>query len=133
MQLTFESSQKVCDGHEPAAFHYRDQNLLVMFNNSADTLQYVTAVAPESQFGNLDFSEPENAIRHEDPNVTQHRSYSYSGIEHWITWLKNPAHRIAKYNYKLHFPLTAFQVRAEELIRLIWQEPYWETVEEEPS
>ncbi len=133
MQLTFRHSQKVCDGYAPAGFNYRDQELFVMFNNAVDTLQYVVADTPEGSFDDLLFSEPADAIHFKDSGVSNNKAYSYSGEEHWITWLKNPAHRITKYKYKLYFPLIAFQVRAEELIRLIWQEPYWETVEEEPS
>ena len=118
MQLNFESSQKVCDGHEPAGFHYTDQELFVMFNNGSDTLQYVRADTPEGQFGSLVFDDPADAIYFKDQDVLYQTAYSYSGDEHWITWRMNPEHRIAKYLYNLILLLRGWRV--SDQVKLEW-------------
>ena len=109
MELTFEHSQKVADGHNPAGFHYADNYIKVSYDNGLGAIETVRADTPMGDFDSLIFGAPGDGIQNtvDDIDPAHMKAYSYSGREHWIVWVSehnDPAeehHRIAKYKFHL--------------------------------
>lgn len=83
MELKFEYSQKVADGHSPASFVDPDNTVTVFFTN--ENLKAVTATVGESLFGDVDFSDP---VELYDPASMVNVKY-LAGNFAWVVFLSD--------------------------------------------
>ena len=98
MQLTWEHSQKITNGHNPAAYHSPDNVLQVLY---VDDLGSIRATATETPFGNFadrQFFGTEFAAQ--DTGV-QHLSLSYlPRMNIWAVWESEGRHRMGVFHLK---------------------------------
>src|SRR5690554_6503211 len=98
MELIFEHSQKVTDGHTPAAFHSPDQILQVFYTDTDGRIYTIDAVTPFGAFADREFSAPLLAV----PDTgADYLSIAYlPRMNLWANWLTGDTHRQAVFLLK---------------------------------
>ena len=84
MQLSFEHSQKICDGHQSAGFHTPDNVFQVLFVGADGRPYGVETNTPYGEFENREFTE-EHLVGN-DENVEFLRVTYLPRINLWVTW-----------------------------------------------
>lgn len=122
MQLQFEILQDIAlSGEQPSAFHYRENYFKVAWIDGQGNMRSMQADTPLGVWDPLTFTEPRSGVDDTiDPAADHLRIYSYSGAEHWVSWLSEPDQMFAKYKWKLLLILIAYRVLEENLNRLEW-------------
>ena len=98
MQLTFEHSQKVCDGHQPAGFHAPDNVLQVLFVGADGRPYGVETNTPHGDFKDREFTD-EHRVGN-DESVQFLRVTYLPRVNLWVTWLTGQLHRMSVFILK---------------------------------
>lgn len=98
MELIFEHSQKVTDGHTPAAWHSPDQILQVFYTDAQGRIHTIDAETPRGNFADREFSLPVLAAPDEG---AQSLSVSYlPRMNFWAVWRSGDLHRMGVFLLK---------------------------------
>lgn len=98
MELIFEHSQKVTDGHTPAAYHSPDNVVQVFYTDEAGRIHTIDAETPRGNFADREFSLPHLAAPDEG---AQSLSVSYlPRMNFWTVWRSGDLHRMGAFLLK---------------------------------
>ena len=98
MKLIFEHSQKVTDGHTPAAYHSPDNVVQVLYTDATGRIYSVDTETPFGNFADREFSLPVLAAPDEG---AQSLSVSYlPRMNFWAVWRVADVHRLGVFLLK---------------------------------
>ena len=92
MELTFEHSQKVADGHNPAAYHTPDNQLQVLFTD-AGNIKATYTDTPMGEFDSREFVAPYTVAS--DDSVEHLRVTYLPRMNVFWSWEADGLHRLA--------------------------------------
>ncbi|WP_461369591.1 hypothetical protein [Candidatus Darwinibacter acetoxidans] len=98
MELTFEHSQKIADGHTPQAWHSPDQICQVLYTDATGRIYSVDTETPFGNFADRTFTAPLLAA----PDTgARHLTIAYlPRMNLWANWLTGNTHRQAVFLLK---------------------------------
>lgn len=98
MELIFEHSQKVTDGHTPAAYHSPDNVVQLFYTDAQGRIHTINAETPRGNFADREFGLPVLAAPDEG---AQSLSVSYlPRMNFWAVWRVADVHRLGVFLLK---------------------------------
>lgn len=98
MELIFEHSQKVTDGHTPAAYHSPDNVVQLFYTDAQGRIYTINAETPRGNFADREFGLPVLAAPDEG---AQSLSVSYlPRMNFWAVWRTGNLHRMGVFLLK---------------------------------